>query len=166
MPWALAEPSLTPRHLCASKAQIFTGLYGCWASVLPAGSLAQHQLLHPETSFSLPLSLCSGASTASVCLWVTVPRPSMVAGAPGARGPPARAAAARACRAPSGTAATPRKAASGTPFWEEPNAPLSPCKARKHDLATVLLPLSVSHSKSVPFAVISLNNVLLRRSED
>lgn len=55
------------------------------------------------------LSLCSGASMVSACPWVTVLMLSMAAGGPGAHGLPARGAAVRVCRAPRGSAATPRK---------------------------------------------------------
>lgn len=107
-----SRAQLTPRHLHASKAWVFTGQYGCWASVLSAAGLSDSTSITASLTLvfaSSGLSLCSGASTASACPWVTVPRRSTAAGAPGARGLPAHAAAARACRARSGSAAAPRK---------------------------------------------------------
>ena len=109
---------LNPRHLCASEAWIFTGPHGCWASVLPAARLSDSTSIIGSLNLvfsSSGLSLCSGASTASACPWVTVPTRSTAAGAPGARGLPARAAAAPACRARRGSAAAPRKRALAPP---------------------------------------------------
>lgn len=103
---------LTPRHLHVSKAWIFTRQYGCWASVLSAAGLCDSPSIIASLNLvfsSSGLSLCSGASTASACPWVTVPTRSTVAGAPGARGLPAHAAAVRVCRAQRGSAAAPRK---------------------------------------------------------
>lgn len=114
------------------------------------------------------LSLCSGASTASACRWVTVPTRSTAAGAPGARGQPARAAAARACRARRGSAAAPRKRPPAPPeLLPDPVEERNPTLPyRPVETGTIIWPLWSCRrlhctAQLCHYAVISGNNALL-----
>lgn len=164
---------LTPRHLRASKARIFMGQYGCWASVLPVA------LLHPHTLFSLLLA-CPSA--------VVFQRRVRARGLPSRRDRwrlgllellgclltqlrRGRAERGEAVQQPhvSKTSlpwSSPGPSA-GPHLGEEPNASLSPREAGDHHPAGAVLPPHLHRTaKRCHYAVIGRNDVILKHSGD